>query len=67
MGEVAKVPGWILSFLILLLSLPARAYGQTQYSAAKKVSVGIIYEALMATNTLIWLRARGLRICKSAL
>ena len=52
MGQIAK--RWILSLLTLALSL-STAYSQPRFSAEKKISVGIIYEALTATNTPIWL------------
>jgi ABC-type nitrate/sulfonate/bicarbonate transport system substrate-binding protein len=52
MGQIAK--RWILSLLTLALSL-STAYSQPRFSSEKKTSVGIIYEALTATNTPIWL------------
>lgn len=52
MGQIAK--RWILSLLTLALSL-STAYSQPRFSSEKKISVGIIYEALTATNTPIWL------------
>ena len=53
MGQVAKHAGSLLR-LCLALSLPFTAYGQPS-SSEKKISVGIIYEALTATNAPIWL------------
>ena len=53
MGQVAKHAGSLLR-LCLALSLPFIASGQPS-SSEKKISVGIIYEALTATNAPIWL------------
>ncbi len=55
MGKIAKILLWLLNFPALALSLPFTVYGQAKASPEKKVSVGIIYEALTATNTPIWL------------
>ncbi len=55
MGEIAKIPRWILSLLTIALIFPFTAYGQAKFATETKIAVGIIYEALTATNTPIWL------------
>ncbi len=44
-----------LSFFAIFLFVPYLAHSQTRSPSENKVSVGIIYEALTATNTPIWL------------
>ena len=44
-----------MAILTLVLLLPCVSHAQTRTSSDKKVSVGIIYEALSATNGPIWL------------
>jgi hypothetical protein len=52
MGKVAA--RWFLS-LALALILSNAAYSQTKSPPGKKLTVGVIYEALSATNAPIWL------------
>jgi ABC-type nitrate/sulfonate/bicarbonate transport system substrate-binding protein len=52
MGKVAA--RWFLS-LALALILSNAAYSQTRSPPGKKLTVGVIYEALSATNAPIWL------------
>ncbi|HEY2987800.1 MAG TPA: ABC transporter substrate-binding protein [Candidatus Binatia bacterium] len=53
MGQLAK--RWILSLSILALSPPASAHSQPKSPPEKKLTVGVIYEALSATNAPLWL------------
>ena len=46
---------WILSPLTFALALSTAAYSQPKSPSEKKISVGVIYEALTATNAPIWL------------
>jgi ABC-type nitrate/sulfonate/bicarbonate transport system substrate-binding protein len=53
MGKIAQ--RWILSLLTLALSLSTAAYSQPKSPPEKKLTAGVIYEALSATNAPIWL------------